>query len=276
MLTVIIHLTDISDYHCKFPRKTWKHFFLLLLFSGWSLTDEDDPLLNLPTHDPTSLFTLLTVLIYTTASIMNHTPSPHLSEGSKSTGGGLLCSLGLVPDSGIRSPDSLTHTPSPTGETPSSSPPLLFSPGLGGLGLGSLGAMGEGAGPDWESREELRLRELEEARARATQMEKTMRWWSDCTANWREKWSKVGYCLLKPREKIYCKRLWITIVIPRLYIPFILHTVSLFLSKKLCINLKHTGIHAFFSNLFDNLTHCFSLNWLHLIDFIEFLLYFVE
>ena len=22
-------------------------------------------------------------------------------------------------------------------------------------------------------------------------MEKTMRWWSDCTANWREKWSKV-------------------------------------------------------------------------------------
>jgi len=32
---------------------------------------------------------------------------------------------------------------------------------------------------------------LEEARARAAQMEKTMRWWSDCTANWREKWSKV-------------------------------------------------------------------------------------
>ena len=34
-------------------------------------------------------------------------------------------------------------------------------------------------------------KELEEAKARATQMEKTMRWWSDCTANWREKWSKV-------------------------------------------------------------------------------------
>ncbi|KAK2151466.1 hypothetical protein LSH36_362g02009 [Paralvinella palmiformis] len=45
--------------------------------------------------------------------------------------------------------------------------------------------------PEWIEREELRLRELEEARARATQMEKTMRWWSDCTANWREKWSKV-------------------------------------------------------------------------------------
>ncbi|XP_035807116.1 coiled-coil domain-containing protein 102A isoform X3 [Amphiprion ocellaris] len=122
---------------------------------------------------------------------MNHTPSPHLSEGSKSAGGGLLCSLGLGSDRGIRSPDSLTHTPSPTGETPSSSPPLLLSPGLGSLGLCSLGAMSEGAGADWESREELRLRELEEARARATQMEKTMRWWSDCTANWREKWSKV-------------------------------------------------------------------------------------
>jgi len=34
-------------------------------------------------------------------------------------------------------------------------------------------------------------RELEEARARTAQMEKTMRWWSDCTANWREKWSKA-------------------------------------------------------------------------------------
>lgn len=163
--------------------------------------------MNLPTHDPTPPFILLTVLNYTIASIMNHTPSPHLSEGGKSAGGGLLCSLGLGPDRGIRSPDSLTHTPSPTGETPSSSPPLLLSPGLGGLGLGSLGAMGEGAGPDWESREELRLRELEEARARAAQMEKTMRWWSDCTANWREKWSKVGCCSLKPADKIYTEKL---------------------------------------------------------------------
>ncbi|KAL0189090.1 hypothetical protein M9458_016189, partial [Cirrhinus mrigala] len=90
-------------------------------------------------------------------SVMNHTPSPHMTEAAKS-GAGLLCGLGLGPDR-VRSPDSLTHTPSP--------PPLLLSPGLG--------------------REELRLRELEEARARAAQMEKTMRWWSDCTANWREK-----------------------------------------------------------------------------------------
>ncbi|KAM7423521.1 hypothetical protein PAMA_000057 [Pampus argenteus] len=133
---------------------------------------------------------------------MNHTPSPHLSEGGKSAGGGLLCSLGLGSERGIRSPDSLTHTPSPTGGTPSSSPPLLLSPGLGGLGLGALGAMGDVAGADWESREELRLRELEEARARAAQMEKTMRWWSDCTANWREKWSKVRAERNRARDEV--------------------------------------------------------------------------
>ncbi|XP_060030006.1 coiled-coil domain-containing protein 102B isoform X3 [Erinaceus europaeus] len=44
---------------------------------------------------------------------------------------------------------------------------------------------------DWAIGEELRLRELEEVKARAAQMEKTMRWWSDCTANWRTKWSQV-------------------------------------------------------------------------------------
>ncbi|NXG89750.1 C102A protein, partial [Stercorarius parasiticus] len=54
---------------------------------------------------------------------------------------------------------------------------------------------------DWEGREELRLRELEEARARAAQMEKTMRWWSDCTANWREKWSKVRAERNRAREE---------------------------------------------------------------------------
>lgn len=47
----------------------------------------------------------------------------------------------------------------------------------------------------------LRQRELEEARARAAQMEKTMRWWSDCTANWREKWSKVRNERNKVREE---------------------------------------------------------------------------
>ncbi|XP_064466959.1 coiled-coil domain-containing protein 102A-like isoform X2 [Ornithodoros turicata] len=54
---------------------------------------------------------------------------------------------------------------------------------------------------EWEAKEELQLRELEEARARAAQMEKTMRWWSDCTANWREKWSKVRIERNKAREE---------------------------------------------------------------------------
>lgn len=54
---------------------------------------------------------------------------------------------------------------------------------------------------DWDDREELRQRELEEIRARAAQMEKTMRWWSDCTANWREKWSKVRNERNKAREE---------------------------------------------------------------------------
>ncbi|CAL1293704.1 unnamed protein product [Larinioides sclopetarius] len=55
--------------------------------------------------------------------------------------------------------------------------------------------------PEWDAKEELRMRELEEARARAAQMEKTMRWWSDCTANWREKWSKVRTERNKAREE---------------------------------------------------------------------------
>ncbi|KAG8250098.1 coiled-coil domain-containing protein 102A [Homalodisca vitripennis] len=54
---------------------------------------------------------------------------------------------------------------------------------------------------EWEAKEALRQRELEEARARAAQMEKTMRWWSDCTANWREKWSKVRNERNKAREE---------------------------------------------------------------------------
>ncbi|XP_072460231.1 coiled-coil domain-containing protein 102B isoform X3 [Notamacropus eugenii] len=54
---------------------------------------------------------------------------------------------------------------------------------------------------DWDICEELRVRELEEVKARAAQMEKTMRWWSDCTANWREKWSKVRTERNKAREE---------------------------------------------------------------------------
>ncbi len=59
----------------------------------------------------------------------------------------------------------------------------------------------EPLGRDWDAKEEVLLRELEEAKVRATQMEKTMRWWSDCTANWREKWSKVRNERNKAREE---------------------------------------------------------------------------
>lgn len=55
---------------------------------------------------------------------------------------------------------------------------------------------------DWEAKEALYHRELDEARARATQMEKTMRWWSDCTANWREKWTKVRNERNKARDEV--------------------------------------------------------------------------
>ncbi|NXH78385.1 C102B protein, partial [Hydrobates tethys] len=54
---------------------------------------------------------------------------------------------------------------------------------------------------DWEIFEAVTIQELEEVKARAAQMEKTMRWWSDCTANWREKWSKVRAERNKAREE---------------------------------------------------------------------------
>lgn len=40
-------------------------------------------------------------------------------------------------------------------------------------------------------RERVLFHDLQEYKAKCAQMEKTMRWWSDCTANWREKWGKV-------------------------------------------------------------------------------------
>ncbi|XP_075705212.1 coiled-coil domain-containing protein 102A-like, partial [Rhinoderma darwinii] len=103
--------------------------------------------------------------------------SPLLLQSSE-----LLCSLGNAPPERMPLPDSLT--PSPKSLPPSPIPH-------------TAGPLSDG---DWESREELRQRELEEARARAAQMEKTMRWWSDCTANWREKWSKVRAERNKARE----------------------------------------------------------------------------
>nr|DBA16677.1 TPA: hypothetical protein GDO54_002224 [Pyxicephalus adspersus] len=104
--------------------------------------------------------------------------SPLLLQSSE-----LLCSLGNAQPECMRHPDSLTPSPKSLASSPVPQTPMPVPPG------------------DWESREELRLRELEEARARAAQMEKTMRWWSDCTANWREKWSKVRAERNKAREE---------------------------------------------------------------------------
>lgn len=54
---------------------------------------------------------------------------------------------------------------------------------------------------EWEAKEAHYLRELEEARVSACQMEKTMRWWSECTTSWREKWSKVRHERNKIKEE---------------------------------------------------------------------------
>uniref|UniRef100_A0A8D2DLN7 Coiled-coil domain containing 102A n=1 Tax=Sciurus vulgaris TaxID=55149 RepID=A0A8D2DLN7_SCIVU len=122
---------------------------------------------------------------------MSHGPSPRLAESPQLSKGSLLTILGSPSPERMGPVDSLPPTP-PSG-TPSPGPP----PSLPLPPPPTLLADG-----DWESREELRLRELEEARARAAQMEKTMRWWSDCTANWREKWSKVRAERNRAREEV--------------------------------------------------------------------------
>ncbi|NWR77398.1 C102B protein, partial [Centropus unirufus] len=69
---------------------------------------------------------------------------------------------------------------------------------------------------DWEISEAVRIHELEEVKARAAQMEKTMRWWSDCTANWREKWSKVRAERNKAREEARQLRITLDSVVKEL------------------------------------------------------------
>ncbi|XP_075366372.1 coiled-coil domain-containing protein 102A isoform X1 [Mycteria americana] len=103
---------------------------------------------------------------------MSQSGATHLAGSPPLPRGSLLALLAPEP------------SPSPPSGTPSPGPPPALLEG------------------DWEGREELRLRELEEARARAAQMEKTMRWWSDCTANWREKWSKVRAERNRAREEV--------------------------------------------------------------------------
>ncbi|XP_055272915.1 coiled-coil domain-containing protein 102B isoform X3 [Moschus berezovskii] len=89
--------------------------------------------------------------------------------------------------SGVRSPCDLAAPALAPGH-PSSSGPSPLGPQCPAAHSGRAPAW---SASDWDIGAELRLRELEEVKARAAQMEKTMRWWSDCTANWREKWSKV-------------------------------------------------------------------------------------
>ncbi|XP_060694284.1 coiled-coil domain-containing protein 102A [Hemiscyllium ocellatum] len=118
---------------------------------------------------------------------MSQTGGSQLVETGQSNKSPLLSnhgqqSLSLQPER-MCSPETVPAAPKIGGQTPSPQLPLCMD-------------------GDWESREELRLRELEEARARAAQMEKTMRWWSDCTANWREKWSKVRAERNKSREEV--------------------------------------------------------------------------
>ncbi|NWS74798.1 C102B protein, partial [Crotophaga sulcirostris] len=71
---------------------------------------------------------------------------------------------------------------------------------------------------DWEISEAVIIQELEEVKARAAQMEKTMRWWSDCTANWREKWSKVRGERNKAREEARQLRITLDSVVKELSI----------------------------------------------------------
>uniref|UniRef100_A0A8D0HAP1 Coiled-coil domain-containing protein 102A n=1 Tax=Sphenodon punctatus TaxID=8508 RepID=A0A8D0HAP1_SPHPU len=119
---------------------------------------------------------------------MSQSTSSRLADSPQLSKSSLLNILGSPQPERMSQSDSMP--PTPKSGTPSPGPPQLPL-----LGAGCLDG-------DWESREELRLRELEEARARAAQMEKTMRWWSDCTANWREKWSKVRAERNKAREEV--------------------------------------------------------------------------
>lgn len=108
----------------------------------------------------------------------HHAPAPHsrLMTGPTARASPLAVNHGL--EASLDAPPGVAAKPGP-GLNFGVGPPVELLPGS---------AMG---GSEWGGE---RQRELEEARARTTQMEKTMRWWSDCTANWREKWAKVRTC----------------------------------------------------------------------------------
>uniref|UniRef100_A0AC35U4C9 Coiled-coil domain-containing protein 102B n=1 Tax=Rhabditophanes sp. KR3021 TaxID=114890 RepID=A0AC35U4C9_9BILA len=62
-------------------------------------------------------------------------------------------------------------------------------------------SMGRCQHTDWDVCESVRLAEINEVRKRSAQMEKTMRWWSECTATWRAKWNQVRNERNKCREE---------------------------------------------------------------------------
>ena len=128
---------------------------------------------------------------------MSQKQSASASGGSKNPHGDV--SFIRATPTGAFSP--LTPSPGREKNTPSSSNPYphpaVPSPAVSGLSP----RLPEGSGGvGWSEREEMLSRELEEAKVRVAQMEKTMRWWSDCTANWRDKWNKARNERNKARE----------------------------------------------------------------------------
>ncbi|KAL3998091.1 hypothetical protein ACH3XW_13610 [Acanthocheilonema viteae] len=76
--------------------------------------------------------------------------------------------------------------------------------------IGAWNTWGRCQHTDWDACELARLQELNEARQRAAQMEKTMRWWSECTASWRQKWSTVRNERNRAREEGHSLRIALT------------------------------------------------------------------
>ncbi|GCB83617.1 hypothetical protein scyTo_0024155 [Scyliorhinus torazame] len=88
-------------------------------------------------------------------------------------------------------PQASEAPPTPVGQRPS----RLLAPAL----------QAEGEGDCWEPALERCRRELLEARSLAANLEKTVRWWSECSARWKEKWAKAN--LEKVRSRRECQLL---------------------------------------------------------------------
>ncbi|XP_078064208.1 coiled-coil domain-containing protein 102A-like [Mustelus asterias] len=89
--------------------------------------------------------------------------------------------------------------------SPSSRPQLASEapPGPVGQRPGRPATAAPQAGGDgvcWEPAHEQCRRELQEARSLAANLEKTVRWWSECSARWKDKWAKANL------EKVRCRR----------------------------------------------------------------------